>query len=282
MEDLEKVSVGDLTVVFDEKLLNRQDEMGIISRSIKSLSRNFEEIIVGIQNSINTIAEMSKNIKNSSSNMAQASALQAGNLEEVSTAMEEMLEMIGQNSQNAEETRDISDKTNLSVKEGSESVLKALSYLNEIADKIQIINDISFQTNILSLNAGVEAARAGEAGKGFAVVAKEVRNLSSQSKSAAVQIDSVSQEGTNFSNIAVESLNKIVPDMEKTNMLVQKIVEANAEQSVGVSQISTAIQEMNLSTQQNASEAEEMAQGADSLSEETVQLNELIKYFKTH
>lgn len=282
IDELEKVTQGDLTVEIDENILSRKDEMGIISNSIKRLTINFEEIISGVQNSFHTISTMSDNIKQASSNMAQASALQAGNLEEVSTAMEEMVETIGNNSESARETRSITDETHQSIISGNDAVLKALDYLNEIAEKIQIINDIAYQTNILSLNAGVEAVRAGEVGKGFSVVASEVRNLSNQSKEAAVDIDGVSKEGTTHSNAAVLALKNIVPNMEKTALLVQKIVASTEEQNAGVSQINNAIQDLNSSTQQNATNAEEMAQSSVSLAEEADKLQELISYFKTH
>lgn len=282
MDDLEKFSQGDLTVKLKPEMLKRNDELGVISRSMETMTSKFDEIIIGIKQSFDGVSRMSENIKQASSNMAQSTAMQASNLEEISTSMEEMVETITQNSENAQETKDITEKTNDSVKIGNESVLKALNYLNDIADKIKVINDISYQTNILALNAGVEAARAGELGRGFAVVATEVRNLSSQSKVAAVEIDGVSKEGTSFSNEAIESLKDILPNMEMTNMLVQKIVMANSEQSSGVSHINNAIQELNNATQQNATDAEEMAQSAISLTNEALQLQELIKFFKTN
>lgn len=282
INDLSKVSTGDLTVKIKEEMLNRKDEIGLISKSVSTLSSNFEEIIGGIQKNFNTISKMSSNIKQASSNMAQSAAMQAGNLEEISTSMEEMVETIVNNSENAQETQNITLQTNESVRVGNEAVMKALGYLDEISTRIQVINDIAFQTNILSLNAGVEAARAGDAGRGFAVVAKEVRNLSNQSKEAAVQIDDVSRESSNFSQEAIQSLKNIVPNMEKTTLLVQKIVAANSEQNAGVSQINNAIQELNNSTQQNATDAEEMAQSALSLSDSADHLNNLIQYFKTN
>lgn len=280
IDDLEKVSNGDLTVEVDHKIEHRKDEVGIITQSIANLSANFEEIIRGIQTNFETISRMAENIKQASGNMARSAAMQAGNLEEVSTAMEEMVETIASNSENAVETKEITIRTNESVKEGNVAVLKALNYLNEITERIHVINDIAYQTNILSLNAGVEAARAGDAGKGFSVVATEVRNLSNQSKEAAYEIESVSSESKGFSNKAVESLKDIVPSMEKTTMLVQKIVFANEEQSAGVSQINQAIQELNNSTQQNATDAEEMAQSAISLSDSAEHLKKLVTYFK--
>jgi methyl-accepting chemotaxis protein len=282
IDDLAKVSKGDLTVNVEDSMLKRKDEMGEISQSINLLIHNFDRIIGGVQKSFVNISTMGANIKNASSNVAQSAAMQAGTLEEISTSMEELLETISNNSENARETGDITNETNMMVRLGNDSVMKALNYLNEIAERIKIINDIAYQTNILSINAGVEAARAGEAGRGFAVVAKEVRHLSDQSREAAVQIENVSRESSFTSADAIEALKEILPNMEKTTLLVQKIVAATAEQNAGVSQISNAIQDMNLATQHNATDAEEMAQSAVILSDESDHLSELISFFKTN
>lgn len=262
IDELEKVSKGNLTIEVEDTMLKRNDELGVISNSIDLLISNFNRIIGGVQKSVVNISTMGNNIRQASSNVAQSAAIQAGTLEEISTSMEEMLETIGYNAENARETGDITNETNMMIRLGNDSVLKALNYLNEIAERIKIINDIAYQTNILSLNAGVEAARAGEAGRGFAVVAKEVRHLSDQSREAAVQIEHVSRESTLTSNEAIEALKEILPNMEKTTLLVQKIVAATAEQNAGVAQIGNAIQDMNLATQHNATDAEEMAQSA--------------------
>ena len=278
---LEKVSTGDISLKIDEKMKRRNDEMGNIARSIENLSVNFNEIIKGIDKSFDVISKMGEQLKQASSDLAQSAAMQAGNLEEISTSMEEMVEIIQNNSTSADEARDITSITNVRLQSGSESALNALNYLEIITEKINIINDIVYQTNILALNASVEAARAGEAGKGFSVVASEVRNLSTQSKDAAEEIDDVSKEGASHSNEAISFLTEILPDMEKTTMLIDKIAQASSEQNTGVTQINNAIQELNNSTQVNATNAEEMSQSALSLSDEAERLKKLIAYFKT-
>nr|HPR62341.1 methyl-accepting chemotaxis protein [Prolixibacteraceae bacterium] len=165
---------------------------------------------------------------------------------------------------------------------GSEATFKALNYLNEITERIKIINDIVYQTNILSLNAGVEAARAGEFGRGFSVVAREVRNLSNQSKDAAVVIEKISKDSVEQSNSAIALLDEIVPDMEKTLQLVDLINRATIEQNAGVAQINNAIQDMNIATQRNASTSEEMANSSTLLTDEAHKLKKMIGFFKTN
>lgn len=280
INDLKKVSEGDLNFKIEEHLKERSDELGIIAMSISDLSHNFKKILDGIKQSSENISTMGSQIKQTSSFMAQSAALQAGNLEEISTSMEEIAEAIGNNSLNAEETKSIAEEANLKIISGSESAQQALNYLMVIVEKIKVINDIAYQTNILSLNAGIEAARAGDAGHGFSIVAREVRNLSEQSNVAAIEIGKISRESSQFSANAMSLLTEIVPKMENTTTLIQKIAWTTQEQNVGVTQINNAIQDLNSTTQHNASNAEELAANSVSLADEATRLNKLIGYFK--
>ena len=279
INDIEKISKGDLTVIVGSKLKNRKDEMGTIARSVDELVTNFQEIIDGIKQTSENISRMGEQIKQTSSLIAQSAALQAGNLEEISTSMEEMTGIIENTYKNTEEAKSFADDANSSMLQGSDSAQKALTYLQTIIQKIAVINEISYQTNILSLNAGVEAARAGDAGKGFSVVAREVRKLSEESNTAAREIDKISRESSQYSTNAMMLLSDIVPKMDQTTQLVKQIASATQEQSVGVAYINNAIQDINTSTQQNATNAEEMAGSAVSMAEESAKLNQLIGYF---
>jgi methyl-accepting chemotaxis protein len=156
----------------------------------------------------------------------------------------------------------------------------AVEAMKEIASKIQIINDIAFQTNILALNAAVEAARAGEHGKGFAVVAAEVRKLAERSKTAAEEIHQVSQRGVNIAESAGQQLNEITPEIDKTARLVQEITASSVEQNSGAAQINSSIQLLNGQTQENALSAEKMEKAANNLKVSAIELKESLGFFQ--
>jgi len=164
------------------------------------------------------------------------------------------------------------------VKDASE---ESLLSIRNIAEKIAIVNDIAFQTNILALNAAVEAARAGEHGKGFAVVAAEVRKLAERSKIAAGEIEMMSKTSVNATNESAKLINEMLPEIEKTARLVQEITAASMEQNSGADQINNALQQLNQITQQNAAASEEMATGSEELSAQAEQLKETVSFFKT-
>ena len=146
-----------------------------------------------------------------------------------------------------------------------------------------MIDDLAFQTNLLALNAAVEAARAGEQGKGFAVVAEAVRALAQRSSSSAKEISDLIKEsgdkvknGEELARKSGASLALIVSSVEKVSHLNNEISTASVEQSVGVSNINKAVNEMDKVTQQNASSAVETASSSDALSNQAEDLNNLV------
>jgi methyl-accepting chemotaxis protein len=161
-------------------------------------------------------------------------------------------------------------------------VAKTVAAMKEIAEKINIIEEIARKTDLLALNAAVEAARAGEHGKGFAVVASEVRKLAERSQTAAAEISRLTEEGVNVAKNAGDMLIKLVPDIRKTAELIQEINASCSEQNVGANQVNKAIQQLDQVIQQNASASEEMASTAEELSSQSEQLQETIGFFKTN
>ena len=225
------------------------------------------------------MANASQQVSSTSQQISQGANEQAASVEEVSSTLEEISANIEQNTNNSKETERISGLAQSGISNVSQSAFKAVEAQRLISNKIQIINDIAFQTNILALNAAVEAARAGEHGKGFAVVAAEVRKLAERSKIAAEEIVGLANDGLNLAENARKGLTDTLPHVENTSQLVQEITAASVEQSHGTTQVNNAIQQLNNITQQNAAASEELATSSEQMSEMANQQKQLVEYF---
>jgi len=210
--------------------------------------------------------ELSLNTQTLSSNATS----QASSLEETAASIDEITSNIEQTNKKAQEMSSISNQTKTSANEGktlATDTVKAMEDINTevtaISSAISVIDQIAFQTNILSLNAAVEAATAGEAGKGFAVVAQEVRNLASRSAEAANEIKTLVTNATTKANIGKQISNSMIEGFEnlenrivQTGQLIEDVTVAAQEQTVGMRQISDAVGLLDKFTQENASIAD--------------------------
>jgi methyl-accepting chemotaxis protein len=270
---------GKLEVHFDQKMSEQKDELGILIKSSAGLTSKLKEIISSVRSSAETTVKASQQLAISSQELSEGASEQASSVEEVSSSMEEMVANIEQNNDNAKQSESIANEAAINIEKNAAALNRAVSSMNDIAQKITIINDIAFQTNILALNAAVEAARAGEHGKGFAVVAAEVRKLAERSKIAAEEIDRISHEGVESIENASKSFSLLAPQVEKTSVFAREIANASAEQHIGSEQINMTIQQLNMITQKNAASSEEIASSAENLSTDAQSLLNTIRYF---
>lgn len=274
----EKVASGDLTV---EAGFNGKGQATGIYGSVMEMVANLRKVVSEVRMAAENVNGAALAMSASTEEMSQGATEQASAAEEASSSMEEMSSNIRQNADNAQQTEKIAVKAAEDTIEGGEAVMQTVAAMNEIAEKISIIEEIARQTNMLALNAAIEAARAGEHGKGFAVVAAEVRKLAERSQTAAAEISQLSSSSVEVAQKAGGMLEQMVPDIRKTAELVQEIAAASGEQNVGTDQINRAIQELDQVIQQNASAAEEMSSTAEELASQAEELNASIGFFKT-
>lgn len=259
----------------------------IISNGItKPIQRAISELTIGSTE----VSAASAQVEAASQSLAEGTTEQAASIQETSSTLEETSSMVQQNNDNtkqaavmAKNAKSFARKSNSEMSTMMQSMGDLKQSSNEIAKIIKVIDEIAFQTNILSLNAAVEAARAGDAGKGFAVVAEEVRNLAQRSAQAAKDTAAIIETNISLSENSVviaknvnESLTQIDDESGKVSELLEEISTATEEQARGINEINKAIQQMEQVMQSNSATADESASASRELASQAVNVNEIV------
>lgn len=255
-----------------------------------SLVESVTKVSEGLAEIADEVNINTKKLSEDSENLAADNSEQAASIQETAATLEEMTSMVAQNTSNTKQATGLALKAKEAADEGSNDMIALIESMNElktssneIAKIIKVIDEIAFQTNILSLNAAVEAARAGEAGKGFAVVAEEVRNLAQRSAKAAKDTSIIIESNIDLSEKSVsitqktgEALEEINLQVEKVNEIIKEVAVATEEQAQGISQINVAVNQMSMVTQNNVTVTTNNAHVVRDLSDDVIKMKNTI------
>lgn len=286
-----KLAAEDLTA---EPAADYIGDYAPIKSTLYGIINSTSDVIRQIGASSKLVSDGSSKMSDNSTTLSQAATEQAATVEELNASIVEISSNISANADSAGKAKVLADDCMKIVNEGNvkmTDMLHAMEEINEtssqIANIIKTIEDISFQTNILSLNASIEAARAGEAGKGFAVVAGEVGQLAGKTAEAAKNTTALIktsltavENGTVMANETAKMLSKIVSETDDTAKVIDKIAAASQEQADSVKQILVGMDQISTSVQMTSGSSAECAASAEELSGQAKVLLDLVQRFK--
>ncbi|PYE24016.1 methyl-accepting chemotaxis protein [Rhizobium sp. PP-CC-3A-592] len=288
---LRRLAAGDLGFQLNEAFA---PDFEALRHDLNGAIAQLAETMRAVVNASTQIDTGTREISASTEDLSKRTEQQAASLEQTAAALDEITVNVTNSSKRAEEARKMALLANESAAQSGAVVANAVDAMqkieqssNEISNIIGVIDEIAFQTNLLALNAGVEAARAGDAGKGFAVVAQEVRELAQRSAKAAKEIKDLirnsSQEvqsGVRLVSETGQALKTIEGYIVTVNQHMDAIATSAREQSVGLAEVNTAVNQMDQVTQQNAAMVEESNAASATLATEAQRLRELISQFQ--
>ncbi len=276
-EFVQKIASHDLNHTLH---VSTRDGFGATAREISKMGMEYKSIIKSISENAQYLRNASTEFKNLASLMSESSSNLAASAEELASSMEEMSANIAVTSENATDSANINSQSTKQIQVGQQSMETTLKDIKEISAKVDLVQKIAGQTNLLAVNASIEASAAGEHGKGFAVIAREVRDLADKSKEAATEITDLAESTMLRSQDLKEKIDEIAGNSTNTAELAKNIATASKEQQNSSDQINSTVQSLNNNAQQLAASAEELSSSSQVLSEKAGYLEKIVEDFK--
>jgi len=285
------IARGDLSAnIADEG----RDEVANFMRALGDMQHSLRGIVGQVRDSAHSIRIASDEVATGNLDLSQRTEQAASNLQETAASMETLTGTVRHSADAALQASQLATSASAVAHRGGEmveQVVQTMAQINQssrkIADITGVIDGIAFQTNILALNAAVEAARAGEQGRGFAVVATEVRSLAQRSANAAREIKGLIgasvdrvENGARQVQDAGSTMGEIVASVQRVSSIINEISGAAGDQSRGIGEVGTAVNQLDQMTQQNAALVEESAAAAESLKQQARQLADVVATFR--
>ena len=295
VNEAQRIERGDLSTS-KRKIKPRKYEIGLLADSFNNMRSKLVETIKEVNHASVCIMNASEKLAAGNVELSKRTESQAASLQETAAYMEQMASTIKSSTEYSLTGNDMMISSKSSIDEAGDIIIQTTSNIEEVYEastKIRnitkIIEDISFQTNILALNASVEAARAGDQGRGFAVVASEVRNLAQTTQSSVKDITDLVDnaydkinKATETARISQEIFNDLQGKIENTAKIMQDISSTAVEQHEGVEQVNRAVTDMDSVTQQNAALVEQASASSTSLLNQAVELVDAMSFFKVN
>ncbi len=282
---------GDLTCRINDALPARSEAL---KRHFNATAGKLQQTMQAVAANAQGVRSAAGEITQSADDLSRRTEQQAASLEQTAAALDQITATVRKTAEGSGEARNVVKAAKADAERSGTVVNETVAAMGgietsskQIVSIIGVIDEIAFQTNLLALNAGVEAARAGDAGRGFAVVATEVRALAQRSAAAAKEIKTLIEAsgtqveaGVKLVGETGKALTRIVQQVDRLSVLVSEIAGSAQEQSAGLSQVNSAVNQMDQVTQQNAAMVEEATAASHALADEAEELVRLVGQFR--
>ncbi len=258
---------------------DHEQHQGIFA-AMRMMESRLSGIIQTIHNCAQQILDAAQQTSSAAESLSQSTCQQAASIDQTTISVDELRSSIEHNFANAQTTEKLAQVCADLAKQGNQIVEEVVGAMDQISQKMGLIEDIAYQTNILALNASIEAARAGSHGLGFSVVATEVRKLAGRSHDSAKEIRGLITSSEHVTQRVEQLFTGMLPDILKTATLVQEISIASNQQAGSIKQISEVMKQLDEVTQRNAAASEQLSATAHMLNDQSQVLDQEVGFFK--